>query len=168
MFREDKVKASHPHSHSVQHSLHPFFPYSVLCPTVHFIVCAFIFCNFYFSLHILYSLYAYVLINNNIKFCCKFATTNVKNTKFYSVVKTRLKTRRDAKAELMWVSVALYRETGRSECPGGNQCKVTATLSPMINVSPSVTFVGGPGLRGSARTRTTTSTDTRLTPKTSY
>ena len=48
-------------------------------------------------------------------------------------------------------TVALYRETGRSERLGGNQCRVTATLSPIINVSPSVRFVGGSGLRGSAQ-----------------
>ena len=45
--------------------------------------------------------------------------------------------------------ITLYRETGRSDFAGGNQSIVTAILSPIIKVSPSVKFEGGPGLLGS-------------------
>jgi len=45
----------------------------------------------------------------------------------------------------------LYRLMGRSDFFGWNQCRLTATLPPMISVSPSVTLVGGPGRFGSER-----------------
>lgn len=49
--------------------------------------------------------------------------------------------------------LTLYLVTGRSDLIGGNHLMVTVIFPPAIKVSPSVRFVGGPGLRGSERNR---------------
>ena len=43
---------------------------------------------------------------------------------------------------------------GNSEVVGGNHATITATLRSLIILSPNVTFVGGPGLFGSAKQAT--------------